>query len=100
MSNVELIDLDALYKKYLDNCKWFDTNNDVLTAYGLAETLPRIEAEPIRRGQWIEVECYSLHGDAYSDYTCSECQHRISRPRGYTPNFCEDCGAKMEVKKK
>ena len=57
--------------------------------------MPTIEAEPVRHGRWIEKERYKLHGDEYCDCLCSECDHRITKPAGFYPNYCEDCGADM-----
>ena len=58
--------------------------------------LVEIEEKPVRHGRWIEKERYKLHGDEYCDCLCSECDHRITKPAGFYPNFCEDCGAKMK----
>ena len=57
-----------------------------------------IEAEQVRHGRWIEIEHYRVHGEEYCDCECSICCYRISRVRGYYPNYCEDCGAEMENK--
>lgn len=62
----------------------------------LVRSYPTIEAEPVRHGCWIEKEHYNLHGDNYCDCLCSECGHRISRPNGFYPDYCEDCGTKMD----
>lgn len=59
--------------------------------------LPTIEAEPVRRGQWIENK--QPHGGIF-DYcfVCSECHKKT--PDGafiISPNYCPFCGTKMDL---
>lgn len=52
--------------------------------------LPTIEAEPVRRGEWIK-------RDGYTE--CSACEYWYDSPDSEEPgdrsNFCPNCGAKM-----
>lgn len=95
------IDGDSLHLKVLK-----DNNFDFSRTETVAQILLRIEKEPPvdfnieKHGRWIEKEHYSVHGEEYCDCICSECSHRISRVRGYYPNYCEDCGSKMNNKVK
>lgn len=69
-------------------------------ARALAASVPKEDAEPIRRGKWVLLEKDEL-GDVY---ICSECGKAHSTfatnvsPIDYDDAFyCERCGAKMEV---
>ena len=63
------------------------------TIPNIIKQMQTIEAAPVRRGRWIEIEHYHAHGEEYCDCECSMCRHRISRVRGYYPNYCEECGS-------
>lgn len=56
--------------------------------------LPAVDAEPVRHGRWIQ----SKHVSTY--YACSHCGrvHRVyvSCNKHILPNYCPDCGAKMD----
>lgn len=97
----ELIKRDALKDFYCKSCPvGYDCMGEgckVYEARRLIANIPStIEAEPVKHGRWIEKEHYHLHGDDYCDCLCSECGHRISRPDGFYPDYCEDCGTKMD----
>ena len=98
----EFIKRDALKDFYCKSCpvggdKCMGEGCKVYEARRLISKIPSvIEAEPVRHGRWIEKERYNLHGDEYCDCFCSECCHRISRPYGFYPDYCEDCGARMD----
>lgn len=58
----------------------------------------RVEAEPVRRGRWIEVDssywrCTPGGGKTveHTTYRCSECTRRSA----IKTNYCPDCGAIM-----
>ena len=93
---MRLIDADALMKDYgmhqgscskcpLDKyeCKqhyWL--KQDVCW---MLDSAPTIEAEPVRRGRWID------HGGFVTCSVCNEEQYGIDTGRFYCPN----CGARM-----
>lgn len=68
---------------------------DAFTAYSepQIDSAPTLDVTPAVTGEWIEKECYNLHGDEFADYVCSNCFHRISRAKSYTPAYCECCGS-------
>lgn len=82
---MRLIDADALKPSYIVAST---TTNTPCYRYVSIEDInsaPTIEAEPVRRGRWIN------HG---SYVTCSECneeQYGIDTGRFY----CQNCGARM-----
>ena len=82
-------------KMLAESCEKCAAEHEQLAKW-LEELKQRRKDEPVRHGRWIEKEQYSVHGAEYCDCLCSECEHRISRPHGYYPDFCEDCGAKMD----
>lgn len=54
---------------------------------------PLRDVQPIVRGKWIPVPSSDMAtGKAYK---CSECEKM--RYGAYLPNYCQCCGAKMEV---
>lgn len=61
----------------------------------IIESMPTIEAEPVRHGRWIEQDSfhYELH------FKCSVCGNSENMPtRMYKPiwEYCPNCGAKMD----
>lgn len=101
---MRLIDADAL-PKYTGYALSAD---EVAKA---VENAPTIEAEPVRRGKWkyVGVNTYDLlHGGrAYEPtYLCSLCEMvsesyvRLDEPimprDADYPNYCPNCGARME----
>lgn len=58
------------------------------------EITPKVDAVPVRHGKWIDMDEQS--------YTwkirCSCCDHERSMmsTQGEYPNYCENCGARMD----
>lgn len=55
------------------------------------EGLPAADVEPVRHGQWGKKQGYLLEFAA-----CSLCGKEIPTV-GIIPNFCPNCGAKMDL---
>lgn len=97
---------ELIYKQSaLSICKeycWLD-DEDFIEGYNTAikdiseaiKELPAVEAEPVRRGRWDEIQCFSEHGIEMASYECTSCGNDIERQRGLVPQYCEFCGAKM-----
>lgn len=68
-------------------------NQEPLTEYDL-DSLPSIEAEPVRYGRWeqIDVQPYFRKHYYNSNVYCSVCHTRGNLKYNYCPN----CGAKMD----
>lgn len=81
---MRLIDADALREEVLyDNT----FENDIVNYYlGVIDDQPTVDAEPVRRGEWID--------EGNGLYSCSECL--ILDHREPKHNFCPNCGAKMD----
>lgn len=60
--------------------------------FELLNTIPAADVAPVRHGRWIEQPLdFDLCGVAY--YQCSECGKEQQTPS----NYCQFCGARMEV---
>lgn len=61
--------------------------------------LPTIEAEPVRRGRWIEVTKHrDENGTILTDFECSECCAMVKDSDAEeieSERFCYNCGADM-----
>lgn len=89
---MELIDRKSAINAVLslENCyNGFSDTYDKACIIGLLEELPKVDAEPVRHGHWIER--YGIHDGTY--YKCSVCNYNCSRAK---ENYCSDCGAKMD----
>ena len=86
------IDADALVEAMT---KFSDaTGEDVTHGIFYTHIAPTIDAVPVRHGKWIDMDEQS--------YTwkirCSCCDHERSMmsTQGEYPNYCENCGARMD----
>lgn len=88
---MRLIDADELFKK-LENTPWND-NADRDIAEDLLLDAPTIDPESMRpHGEWVD-DCF--YNDRPLCYRCSNCGLKLM----YKPDYCPNCGAKMEVLK-
>lgn len=56
-----------------------------------------VDAEPVRHGKWL------CSDDMYETAVCSVCNCDTEEPYEYVKkswNFCQNCGAKMDAKRK
>lgn len=77
---MRLIDVDKIKLPH----GYFEKVDNVPKFYNWLDTLPTVDAEPIRHGHWVV--------DEDGNITCSECGHH-----GVGDNYCERCGAKMDI---
>lgn len=90
---MRLIDLDRI--KPID---FPSTDMDGLDVVQYLNTLPTIEAEPVKHGRWEEtvVSYHDTHTDEYWDEFYYE--HRACGYQGdFMFNYCPNCGAKMDL---
>jgi len=84
---MRLIDADALCEK-ANGLNWKERS---VIQHALRVS-PTIEAEPVRHGRWVD--------KMVRDWHCSECGKKASFD-GYCyddkPNYCPNCGAKMDL---
>lgn len=89
MKTMRLIDADAILY-------WEDDSGIKSMGYvrkGQIDSMPTIEAEPVKHGRWIDKE------DPYGFFdtipVCSECGHTTKMREKY--RYCPNCGAKMDL---
>lgn len=74
--------------------------NGIKTAKEIIDNAPTIEAEPVRRGQWVWLSSTSDRRPCEMRFWCSECHHEtIVHTYGLNEpweNFCPNCGAIMD----
>lgn len=62
--------------------------------YSAIEEAPTIEAKPVVHGRWISK---NPHGYEWI-FVCSNCDYVDGYPFNERPNYCPNCGAKMDEK--
>lgn len=63
---------------------------DLTDFYEFINSLPTVDAEPVRRGKWIEVGSgFNYH------FECSECGWKDGYPFNDRHKYCPNCKAKM-----
>lgn len=84
----DLISRNALIERYGEPCHSF---LDVI------ETMPAIDAEPVRHGRWGTYHITGYDG-LHPTYTvpCSVCAYEAR----FTYRYCPHCGAKMDFKER
>jgi len=98
---MRLIDVKEL-KEWIEN--WFEVNAyyhpysksnniPIPELYDILKRMPTVDAEPVRRGHWINKGNYAI---------CSECgansgtQYNGLEPVPRCSRYCPNCGAKMD----
>ena len=66
------------------------------------ETAPTIEAEPVKRGYWIECDYKHLeHGmletEPNAGLCCSNCRTAFQKKKMTFKQYCAACGARMDA---
>lgn len=58
------------------------------------DTMPAVDTVPVVHGRWIDIDEQSYTWKV----RCSECGHERSMmsTQGEYPNYCENCGARMD----
>lgn len=83
---MRLIDADRL-KQYFD----IVGVNDYGCSFATIDSQPTVDAEPVRRGKWVEIGSgFNYH------FECSECGWKDGYPFNERHKYCPNCGAKME----
>lgn len=80
------------------------TMDDLISRQAAIETEPEEDVKPVVHAHWDVID-----GDSGGDETflhvwetlrCSRCGMERTTEDGYMPQYCEDCGAKMDEKEK
>lgn len=64
---------------------------DIYNAIRLIKSLPAADVEPVRHGRWENKK-----GGFFEFAACSLCGEEAPTA-GITPNYCPNCGAKMDL---
>ena len=99
MATKRLIDANALdaleeleydYVPVRDGCAWYRAAD----VWACIESQPTVDAVEVVHGRWVHVPSSDMMtGKAYK---CSECNKM--RYGSFMPNYCQNCGAKMDRK--
>lgn len=93
---MRLIDATTIEQYMLNNCS--DTE-EINAIYAEIINAPTVEAEPIKRGRWIERT--KVHPDLLNEstynYECSNCGYWDTHGADVEVPYCWHCGAKMDV---
>lgn len=95
---MRLIDANAL-KNSFDSA--YTVFGQCVYAKGIVDMQPTIEAEPVRRGRWIECDYKHMeHGmietEPKAGLCCSECRTGFKKNHMTYKAFCPACGARMD----
>lgn len=74
-------------------------NDCMMRVKSMVSKAPLADVTPVVHGHWIKDNDSFQTDDyycCYFDYNCSECGE-IVNDRYKLPNYCPDCGAKMDV---
>lgn len=97
---MRLIDADVLKEQYYQKMKELISSTvtntltfdalSLLCGSSLIADAPTIEAEPVKRGKWTY---HKINDTSFGYFKCSNCGNNR-----WIPNYCPNCGAKMEIK--
>lgn len=99
MAEQRLIDANALidwltratgFRTNCDDCTDIDCLNCIIEE--AIKNAPTIEAKPVVHGRWISK---NHHGYEWV-FVCSNCGYVDGYPFNDRPNYCPNCGAKMD----
>ena len=96
--NVDLTDKEIPIEEYTDCVRrkdvlWITKETGALETQSRVVKLPSVEPEG-RKGKWIVYE--DCEGKTRT-CTCNLCGYETGEYTWENPNYCENCGAKMEV---
>lgn len=80
---MRLIDADTFFEDFPE-----------IRDYEYASQSYEVEAEPVKHGKWVHIKKRLIRGGYVDASECSVCHKRIM-PH-LNPNYCPNCGAKME----
>lgn len=75
---------------------YFNTENDY--KFGKQITLDGLVLVPLRVGRWVGIafDSYADGNPVYDEWGCSLCGEEHYGEDDTLPNYCPNCGAKME----
>ena len=100
MAEKEYIEREAAYKAceayFSGVCVYDVSESEVINDFEkVIDAVPTADVVPIHHGHWTEIDHSKNLGDYH--FVCSECKcNTPDRAYVITPNFCPNCGAKMD----
>ena len=80
----------------LPNCyNGYSDTYDKAYIIGVLEELPTVE--PVKHGKWVKTGQGFLNPNKFRNYCCSKCKTDIDEHIRIKPNYCPNCGAKMDL---
>lgn len=107
---MRLIDADALHDDLRTKQKWIvkreDKHNEGYTydqVHFAIDDQPTVDAVPVRRGKWLDLETLKRPWFRHHIFECSVCKNTldmdgVNAGRG-DANYCPNCGARMDERK-
>ena len=63
----------------------------------MVQSVPAVDAAPVVPGHWVD---HSAYEDGTVCRECSECHDMQIHYNTYYPNYCPNCGAKMDSERR
>ena len=95
---MRLIDADALKAEWPEPIDWMDREQvlrHITWFRAVIDNMPTID--PVKRGRWIHDGKRFESGNDW--WHCSECGYSDVLNRHNLPNYCPNCGARMDGEK-
>lgn len=89
---MRLVDADKLKAEFTGN---FQNEYGIAQVKAIIDTMPTIDAEPVRHGRWVSGEIITFGGRETAPLCCSEC---LKVAFGEPWTYCPNCGARMDGK--
>lgn len=94
-----LIDAEYLKKYIRENGIYCDTDADKEFSCKVIDSMPTVDAEPVRHGKWIKLDMHAH----LADHKCTACGQECYVPTCtgepmYT--YCPNCGARMDAERR
>ncbi len=87
-----------LYETAMNNLDIADIYEDIIENRldTWIELIPTVDAVPVRHGRWVKTGQSFVNPNKFRNYCCSECGLELDKQIRSKPNYCSNCGAKMD----
>ena len=93
-----LIDANKLLEELRESCRQYAENGGEFSLWQrdirIVHEQPTIEAEPVRHGKWIDIDEQTYTWKVRCSCCCNE--RSMMSTQGKHPNYCEECGARLD----
>lgn len=97
---MKAIDVEKFAQICLDIEKDQEEQDNYVNALFVSElrkfisTFPTVDAAPVKHGKW---ETDSTEQNEFWGHYCNRCSTYLPYGRDWRPNYCPECGAKMDL---